>query len=404
MGLLTVRRRRLTASGVQPVGLVQHPFEWCYMYGAVAPTTGERLFLEWPYLHADTFQRFVDALAQAFPDRLNLRLLDNSGAHTAQRLRWPANMQPVWLPPYGPELNPSARVWRDVMDDLAWQQFADLEAQQVYMSVISCRPITPTRSRHSPVMHTDWKPFMHWGQSKLILHGVIAGMGLGDDPSLSRLKIEWSPISGPGNVSFTNSHALDTEASFTEYGAYMLRLSMDNSQLPPALAQVTIHVNQAPVISASADTIITLPANAMLSGEVVDLGLPDLNGTVTRTWAKVSGPGEVIFADTHALTTTARFTQSGIYVVRLTVETGADGYHLQSEGEVTVVVNQSPEDIAGSGAPVDLVLEDPSGSPEPITWLNPGLRLNTPVILKAAAATQLIRKIKTPARSPLRRG
>jgi hypothetical protein len=102
---------------------------------------------------------------------------------------------------------------------------------------------------------------------------------LGEDPSLSRLKIEWSPISGPGNVSFTNSHALDTEASFSEYGAYVL--SVDNGQLPPALAQVTIHVNQVPVISASADTIVTLPPNGTLSGEVVYLGLADPNGAVT---------------------------------------------------------------------------------------------------------------------------
>jgi hypothetical protein len=29
--------------------------------------------------------------------------------------------------------------------------------------------------------------------------------------------------------------------------------------------------------------------------------------------------------------------------VKLTVETGGDGYHLQSEGEVTVVANQPPE-------------------------------------------------------------
>ena len=96
---------------------------------------------------------------------------------------------------------------------------------------------------------------------------------------MSRLKIEWSPISGPGNVSFTNCHALDTEASFSEYGAYVL--SVDNGQLPPALAQVTIHVNQVPVISASADTIVTLPANGTLSGEVVYLGLADPNGAVT---------------------------------------------------------------------------------------------------------------------------
>jgi transposase len=134
VGLLTVRRRRLTASGVQPIGSVQHVFEWFYVYGAVAPTTGERFFLELPYVNADSFQLFVDEFANAFPDSRNILLLDNSGAHTAQRIRWPANVRCVWLPPYCPELNPIERVWRDLKDDLAWQQFLDLDAQQVYVA------------------------------------------------------------------------------------------------------------------------------------------------------------------------------------------------------------------------------------------------------------------------------
>jgi transposase len=133
LGLLTVRRRRLTACGVQPVGAVQHVFEWFYVYGAVAPTTGERFFLELPDLNADMFQIFLDAFAQAYPDSLNILLLDNSGAHTAQRLHWPANVRAVWLPPYCPELNPIERVWRDLKDELAWQQFTNLDAQQDYV-------------------------------------------------------------------------------------------------------------------------------------------------------------------------------------------------------------------------------------------------------------------------------
>jgi putative transposase len=131
-GVLTVRRRRGTASGVQPVGSVQHVFEWCSVYGAVAPTTGERFFLEWPYWNADSWQLLVDACAHAFPDSLNSRLLANRGAHTAQRSRWPAHVRCVWRPPYCPELNPIERVWRDLKDDLAWQQCLDLDAHQVY--------------------------------------------------------------------------------------------------------------------------------------------------------------------------------------------------------------------------------------------------------------------------------
>jgi hypothetical protein len=129
-GLLTVRRRRLTACGVQPIGAVQHVFEWFYVYGAVAPTTGERFFLELPYLNAAGFQLFVDAFAEAFSDSFNILLLDNSGAHTAQRLTIPTNVRLVFLPPYCPELNPIERVWRDLKDDLAWQQFLNVDAQQ----------------------------------------------------------------------------------------------------------------------------------------------------------------------------------------------------------------------------------------------------------------------------------
>jgi transposase len=115
----------LTARGVQPIGTIQHVFQWFYVYGAVAPTSGEYFFLELPYLNADNFQIFVDAFAQAYPDSLNILLVDKSGGHTAQRLKLPDNVRLVFLPPYCPELNPIERLWRDLKDDLAWQQFSD---------------------------------------------------------------------------------------------------------------------------------------------------------------------------------------------------------------------------------------------------------------------------------------
>jgi transposase len=121
---------------VQPVGSVQHVFEWFYVYGAVEPTTGERFFLELPYLNADMFQLFIDAFAQAFADSLNILLVDNSGAHTAQRLTLPDNVHLVFLPPYCPELNPIERVWRDLKDDLAWLPFSNLETQQDYIATL----------------------------------------------------------------------------------------------------------------------------------------------------------------------------------------------------------------------------------------------------------------------------
>ncbi len=136
IGLLTVRRRRLTARGVQPVGLIQHTFQSFYVYGAVAPTTGEHFFLQCPRLNSATFQVFVDAFAHAYPDTLNVLVLDNSGAHTAKRVTLPENIRLVLLPPYTPELNPIERVWRALKDELAWLQFPDLEAQQAHVATV----------------------------------------------------------------------------------------------------------------------------------------------------------------------------------------------------------------------------------------------------------------------------
>jgi hypothetical protein len=96
--LLTIRRRRLTARGVQPVGRVQHVFEWFYVYGAVEPISRERFFLELPYLNAESFQIFIGAFAVAFPDSLNLLLLDNVRLRRSGRAHRTSGRGPI--PPH----------------------------------------------------------------------------------------------------------------------------------------------------------------------------------------------------------------------------------------------------------------------------------------------------------------
>ncbi|MGA2263850.1 MAG: choice-of-anchor tandem repeat NxxGxxAF-containing protein, partial [Acidobacteriota bacterium] len=81
----------------------------------------------------------------------------------------------------------------------------------------------------------------------------------------------------------------------------------------------------------------------ILNGSVTDDGLPQ-GGTLTVTWSKVSGPGNVSFADLDAAITTARFSAAGIYVLRLT----ASDSQLSSSSDVTVTVNQEAVTIAAS--------------------------------------------------------
>ncbi len=104
-------------------------------------------------------------------------------------------------------------------------------------------------------------------------------------------------------------------------------------------------VNQAPTVSAGPDGTVTLPAEATLDGTVADDGLPDPPGVLTTTWTKDSGPGTVTFAQAGDVDTTASFSASGTYVLKLTVDDGA----VARSDTVTVVVNPEPGGGGGGG-------------------------------------------------------
>src|SRR3989442_8217930 len=113
---------------------------------------------------------------------------------------------------------------------------------------------------------------------------------------------------------------------------------------PPARAQLlpppppAPAVNLAPVVNAGADQVITLPSSANLTGTAIDDGQPNPPGVLTTTWSQVSGPGTVSFSNARALNSTATFSASGAYVLRLTASDGA----LAVSDDVAVTVNPAP--------------------------------------------------------------
>lgn len=163
-----------------------------------------------------------------------------------------------------------------------------------------------------------------------------------------RLTLRWSQLSGPGTVSFGDPTLASTTAQFSESGTYGLRLTASNGLLT-TVADVTVHANKAPAIRASADALVNLPATAALQGEVVDTGLADPSGTVSAQWSVVNGPGSVSFAHAKRLSTTASFSISGEYTLRLTVSTG----ELATSREVTITANQAPVVEAGPDQSLD---------------------------------------------------
>ena len=110
-GLFTRAGRGITARGIKPVCPFQQVFEYTYLFGAYSPVTGDHFQLELPYCSSTTFQIFLDHFAQERPAEFKIMLLDNGAFHKARRLCWPANVTPLFLPPYAPELNPAEKIW-----------------------------------------------------------------------------------------------------------------------------------------------------------------------------------------------------------------------------------------------------------------------------------------------------
>ena len=106
--------------------------------------------------------------------------------------------------------------------------------------------------------------------------------------------------------------------------------------------------NQAPYVNAQPDLVVTWPASASLNGAAADDGLP--SNLLSTVWSKVSGTGTVTFANATSLVTTAGFSTSGVYVLRLT----ASDTIYTSTDLVTVTANQAPVVNAGSNQTVTL--------------------------------------------------
>ncbi len=103
--------------------------------------------------------------------------------------------------------------------------------------------------------------------------------------------------------------------------------------------------NIAPELTAGEEATVQRTGTPSLAGLVSD---PDSNpGTLSSSWSKVSGPGEVTFGDSSDPASTVGFSTTGVYLLRLTVTDG----DVTLYDEVTITVeegyvrhNQIPDD------------------------------------------------------------
>jgi beta-galactosidase len=92
--------------------------------------------------------------------------------------------------------------------------------------------------------------------------------------------------------------------------------------------------DRAPSVSAGTNqtTYIGLPIS--LAGTATDDGLPNPPGVLTTTWSLVSGPGNVTFGNSNAVSATASFDTADTYVLQLV----ANDSQAQSASDVTITV------------------------------------------------------------------
>ncbi|MGH3370655.1 MAG: Ig-like domain-containing protein, partial [Nocardioidaceae bacterium] len=111
------------------------------------------------------------------------------------------------------------------------------------------------------------------------LDGTVSDDGLPSPPSLTTT---WSQLSGPGTATFGDASQVDTSASFTDAGSYVLQLQAFDGELTTS-DTVTVTVNQAPSITSNGGgptAAVSTPENQTAVTDV-DATDPDAGDTVS---------------------------------------------------------------------------------------------------------------------------
>ncbi|HLK93574.1 MAG TPA: hypothetical protein VKZ18_27025 [Polyangia bacterium] len=189
------------------------------------------------------------------------------------------------------------------------------------------------------------------------LAGSASDDGLPNPPG--KLTTTWSFVSGPGTVTFGNSAALATTATFSVAGTYDLRLTASDGALSTSddLIVTVQPVNQAPVVNPGANETLNVdfPAVVALSGTVTDDGLPNPPGKVTSSWSVVFAPNgnTATIQNPASLQTNVTFSGGGTFQLRLTASDGA----LSTSADVFITViqaNHAPTVNAGPDQTITL--------------------------------------------------
>ena len=104
---------RWARKGSRPPATRDQRTQSAYLFGAVCPAQGTGAAIVVPSCNSEAMQFHLDATAtRVAPGAHAIMLLDRAGWHGAKRLRVPANISLLPLPPRAPELNGQENIWQ----------------------------------------------------------------------------------------------------------------------------------------------------------------------------------------------------------------------------------------------------------------------------------------------------
>jgi DDE superfamily endonuclease len=98
--------------GTRPRAVRDTRYEWAYLFSAVCPQRATGAAIVMPCANTKAMNKHLEEISKAVSPGAHAVLLhDGAGWHGSKGLTVPANITPITLPPYSPELNPVENVW-----------------------------------------------------------------------------------------------------------------------------------------------------------------------------------------------------------------------------------------------------------------------------------------------------
>jgi transposase len=161
LGLKPMIRRIWSPIGEKPIAVIEHRYQWLYLYGFVHPKTGETEWFIIPRVNVDWFNEVLKAIATATgagKEKIIVIVLDQARWHTSQAVEIPDGIVLETLPPYSPELQPAERLWSLADEPLVNRCFESLDELEDILSDRCCTLSNTMQDDIQALTNFHWWP------------------------------------------------------------------------------------------------------------------------------------------------------------------------------------------------------------------------------------------------------